>query len=441
MLHDGDTVIVGVSGGADSVCLLFLLCYLKYEKIYDIDIKVVHINHMIRDNAKSDARFVEELCKELEKRFSISLSYHLFEIDVHGYAKENGLSVEEAGRYLRYDAFNQVLGDKKGKIAVAHHANDRAETMLFNLFRGSGIKGLTGISPVNDKIIRPLLNEERSQIEAFLKSEGLNYVTDETNLTDDYTRNKIRHNIIEYVEENIIKGAVRNMTNAAKQLDKADEFITECIKISSLKCISIKEEGRIIINVNALKSEHEYIIDRIIYDSIVYVTQKKKDITSEHVKQVSVLLDACGSKQVSLPYDVMALKEYDRLSIIKSSSSIRENPMNQNDFTMQVITDFTVEDIPKDLYTKWFDYDKISTVATIRTRKEGDYLIINNKGQRKLLKDYFINEKVPSLERDGTLLLADGDHIMWIIGKRISEYYKVTENTRRVLEVHYVGAH
>lgn len=438
MIHDGDTVVVGVSGGADSVCLLFLLCQFKAEGIYDIDIEVVHINHLIRPEAGEDARFVKNLCDDLGKRFGISLSYHLFEMDIHRMAKERGLSVEEAGRIFRYEKFREVLGNKKGSIAVAHHANDRAETMLFNLFRGSSLNGLSGIRAVNDDIIRPLISTEKSLIENFLKEEKLSYVTDATNLTDDYTRNKIRHNIIEYAQDNIIGSVVSNMNNAADQLSRAEDFILECVKKASLNCILEKEDGKIIINTIKLGNEHEYIIDRIIYDTITYVAKHKKDITSEHVKRVRLLLDTNGSKEVHLPYEVLALKEYDKLSIIKTNNiDTLETNYDIDAVKMNVLTDFDINNIPNGLYTKWFDYDKITSVARVRTRKEGDYLVINSSLQKKLLKDYMINEKIPAKDRDNLLLLADGNHIMWIIGKRISEYYKVTDNTKRVLEVSY----
>jgi len=442
MLHRGDTIIVGVSGGADSVCLLFLLCELKSLGKIDADIEVVHINHMIRETATRDEDFVRDLCMEFENRFGISLPYHGIRINVHKYAKDHNMSVEEAGRCVRYDAFNEILGSRKGVIAVAHHANDCAETMLFNLFRGSGLKGLSGISPVNGNIIRPLLNLERAEIEEMIKEEGLSFVTDETNLTDDYTRNKIRHNILEYAEREIISGVVSNMSKASSQLLSAEDYINECTKKASLRCVAVKEPGRVIIGIGDLTKEHEYLIDRIIYNSIVYVAEHKKDITSEHVRRIRLLLDTMGTKKVSLPYGVLVIKEYDRLSFIRGSQEEKnENLPIDECFSMNVLTEFSIEDIPTGNYTKWFDYDRITSVATPRYRGEGDYLIINKDMQRKSLKDYMVNEKIPSDDRGKIPLLADKDHIMWVVGYRISEYYKVNSETKRVLEVKYGRTH
>lgn len=435
MLHDGDTVVVGVSGGADSVCLLFLLCEYAASEIYDIKLQVVHVNHMLRETANRDEEFVKDLCSRLSDRFNISIPCKIIKADIESISKEKGMSIEEAGRLVRYDAMRQCLVGKAGKIAVAHHANDRAETMLFNLFRGTGLNGVSGIKAVNDDIIRPLLCVTRKDIEKFVNENNLYYVTDETNLTDEYTRNKIRHNIIEYAEENIFAGAVLNMNNAAEQFILAEDFINECTLKASLHSIFFKEPGHIIIDIKELIKEHDYIIDRVLYDAVVCVANKKKDITSEHIHRIKLLLDATGSKEINLPYGVIVLKEYNSLIFTTKVQEVSVRKPEDYPIDMRVLTDFDILDIPKDNYTKWFDYDKISSVATVRFRKEGDYLMINKECQTKSLQDYFVNEKVPKEKRDEIPLLADKNHIMWVVGKRISEYYKVTEDTKRVLEV------
>ena len=438
MLQDGDTVVVGVSGGADSVCLLFLLCEIASQKIYDINVAVVHVNHMIRNTANRDAMFVQNLCDEFSERFGIAIPCKIVKADVVSLAKEKHMSVEEMGRVVRYEAMNSMVGGKNVKIAVAHHANDRAETMLFNLFRGSGLLGASGIQAVNGNIIRPLLCVNRKEIEDFLFKNDIDYVTDETNLTDDYTRNKIRHNLIEYAEREICEGCVSNMNNAAEQLVMAEEFVKECTLKASLRAVYIKEEGRAVIDVNELTKEHEYIIDRVLYDTLTFVSKQKKDITHEHIRRIRLLLESKGTKEIDLPYEVKVRKEYDSLFIINKQFEITEEGPLEYQVDMQVLTSFSLDDIPKDTYTKWFDYDKISSVATVRNRMEGDYLIINNAMQTKSLKDYLINEKVPKNERDRLPLLADKNHIMWVIGMRISEYYKVTFETTRVLEVRFI---
>ena len=187
MAEAGDCIVAGVSGGADSVCMLHLLVRLQREIPFRL--AVVHVNHGLRAEAGEDAVFVEKLCGDLR------IPFYLREVDMAGYAAAHRLSGEEAGRLLRYRAFQEVLEEIKsgdrGRIAVAHNADDRAETMLFHMFRGSGLKGLSSIRPVRESIIRPLLCVSREQIEAYLREERLDWREDATNGEDVYARNKI----------------------------------------------------------------------------------------------------------------------------------------------------------------------------------------------------------------------------------------------------------
>lgn len=438
MIHDGDTVVIGVSGGADSVCLLFLLCQIAKDR--NLNLEVAHINHMLRPSADAEQEFVKKQTEIFESRFELNIGFHAKKADVELLSRENGMSTEEMGRTIRYDFMREVLGDRKGVIAVAHHADDRAETMLFNIFRGSSLQGLKGIAPVNENIVRPLLCFERSEIEKYLNGENIEYVTDESNLTDDYTRNKIRHNIMPYVKENIVNSAVKNMCNLADTVIKAEDFLN-IETIRALSGCSIKEDSNVfVIDVKLLINEHDYIIDRVLYEALCRVAGKKKDITSEHVQQIKNILPSTGTRKLNMPYDVMIVKEYDILRFEKIKDDVENGKPVCVNIKMNILEKFNIKDIPCGNYTKWFDYDKITTVAIVRTRQTGDYLILNSKGDKKSLKDYFINEKVPKDRRDEMQLLADGSHIMWIMGMRISEYYKVTEDTVRVLEVSYERA-
>ena len=193
MLKPGDRVVAGISGGADSVCLLFVL--LEWAKVCPLELAVVHVNHGIRKEAGEDAAYVKSLCE------AHCLPFYLLEKDVRERAEQEKCSEEEAGRKTRYEAFEAVAKEIGADyIAVAHNSNDRSETMLFHLFRGSGIKGLGSIQPVRDNIIRPILCLERKEIEAYLEDRGITYCQDATNATDDYTRNRIRHHILPYAE-------------------------------------------------------------------------------------------------------------------------------------------------------------------------------------------------------------------------------------------------
>ena len=207
MIRRDDYVVAGVSGGADSVCLFYMLCALK-EKM-PITIHVVHVNHKIREDAGADAMYVKELCEKFNVLFT------LVECDVESLARQQRISAEEAGRNVRYEAFTRTLelhrGEKNGKIAIAHNKNDSCETFLFHLFRGSSLKGLSGIESVRGVLIRPLLCIERCEIEEFLDKNGIKYCIDSTNLEDNYTRNKIRHHILDTAVREINRSEERRV--------------------------------------------------------------------------------------------------------------------------------------------------------------------------------------------------------------------------------------
>ena len=199
MLTPGDRVVAGVSGGADSVCLLFVL--LKIREEIPFSLHGVHVNHGIRKEAGEDAAYVEQLCSQF------GLPFILVKENVRERAAAEKRSEEEMGRLVRYQAFESVMKSVgANKIAVAHNSNDQAETMLFHLFRGSGLSGLCGIRPVRDHIIRPILCLERKEIEQYLEERKIAYCKDATNEEDDYTRNRIRHHILPYAEQEIVTG-------------------------------------------------------------------------------------------------------------------------------------------------------------------------------------------------------------------------------------------
>ncbi len=232
----GDGVVLGVSGGADSVCLLFALYGLARE--LEIGLYVVHVNHGIRGDAARDAAYVETLCRKLEVPFT------LVEEDVGAVARRQGCSTEEAGRQVRYEAFYREM-ERRGaqKIAVAHNAGDRAETMLLNLFRGSGLTGLGSIRPVRERIVRPLLGLERWEIEAYLERRDISWRQDSTNDTDEYTRNRIRRHILPYAEREICSGAAAHLCKAADIFMEIEDYMEEQIRQAGRLCAAREGPG------------------------------------------------------------------------------------------------------------------------------------------------------------------------------------------------------
>lgn len=454
MIEEGDTIAAGVSGGADSVCLLFVLLRLR-EKI-PFRLAVVHVNHGIREDAGRDADYVKRLCEEN------NLPFYLTEINIKDYAGEYGLSEEEAGRKVRYQAFREALlkenAGGRGKIAVAHNSNDRGETMLFHLFRGTGLTGAGGIKPVSGNVIRPLLCLERKEIEGWLKEQHISYQTDSTNYQDIYTRNRIRHHILPYAEENICSGVIAHMSQAGDNLLEAEEFIVRQTDLAKKRCVvSDNKQGKdgITIILPEFKKEDSYLQGRILLSCLEEIAQGRKDITSNHISSIRKLFVSDGCKEIHLPYGITVYKKYDVGMIDKgnrrkgrentSGGDVRkeyEVPIPGSLFVPGLgaaeITVFSYEkceNIPKKTYTKWFDYDKITKSIAFRIRRKGDFLTINERMGHKSLQDYFVNEKIPKAERDSFYVLAEGSHIMWVPGHRISEYYKVSETTLNILQV------
>ena len=444
MVEPGDVVIAGVSGGADSVCLLLVL-----EKLVarlSITIEVVHINHGIRAEAREDAEFVRKLCKDRQ------IPFHLICADVESQAKQEKLSTEEMGRKIRYEAFRQILGGRKGKIAVAHNSNDRAETMLFHLFRGTGLTGACGIRPVQGEIIRPLLFLERKEIEQWLQEQQISFCTDATNLGDDYTRNRIRHHILSYAEKEIVHGATANMNRAAKQLQEADEYVMRQTLAAVERCCVFTDHPKAVsVKLSLLQKEDPFIRKRLLFYAVCEIAGQKKDITEAHIQSIDKLLQGTGSKECMLPYQVHVYKQYEWVKIEKreacaepSGEEYPELPVGipsviqvplLGDVEFQTFPYEKSQIIPQKTYTKWFDYDKITTTLFLRPRQAGDYLTVNQQMGRKSLQDYFVDQKIPKENRDSLYVLAMDHHVVWVPGLRISEFFKITEQTEHVLQV------
>ena len=437
MAVPGEKLVVGLSGGMDSVCLLYVLKSLGYE------LEAVHVNHGIRgQEADRDEAFVKELCRKE------GIAFHSFRFAVPSISKREHLSEEEAGRNVRRQAFAEVL-EKTGAahIALAHHGNDRAETMLFHLIRGTGIKGLCTMKPVEGKIIRPFLWAERKDIESYVKEQGYPFAEDGTNRSTDYTRNKIRHQVMPVLEEINPKSAA-HICSAAEKLHAVAEYIDrEAEKLCRLSAVMYENEVQIL--KSALYQGDAVLWIPVLQKSMEYLTGSLANITEEHYSRLLELFEMQTGKEIHLPYGTAAERTYEGIRIyfreeMKDTEAVKITGEGTY-FFGGMIFEVSIEEwnerkiFPIKNYTKCFDYDKIIKGVFLRTRKSGDYLEINKSHGKKSLQDYLVNEKVPKADRDRVVLLADNSHILWVVGKRISEYYKVTKETKKVLKVQVHG--
>ena len=433
----GEKILIGLSGGIDSVCLFHIL------KDLGCRLEAVHVHHGIRgEEADRDESFVKELCEQ----YNIPL--HGYRFDVPKISKEQHLSEEEAGRLVRKKAFAEVLEKCGAKYAaLAHHSNDRAETFLFNLSRGTGVKGLGAMMPVQGNIIRPLLWAKREEIEKYVQKNAYAFVEDGTNASVQYTRNKIRHQLLPVLEE-VNPKSVAHICSAAEKLSAVSAYIDrEAEKLCRLSAVMYQNEvqifkfafyqGDVVLRIPVLQKCVEYLGGSLV------------NITEEHLSRLLKLFGMQTGKEIHLPYGIRAVRTYEGIRMFLREEKVKTEPVEITGegtyvfggMTFKVSVEswderkiFSIKN-----YTKCFDYDKIKGNVFLRTRESGDYLEINKDHGRKSLQDYLVNEKVPKDERDRVMLLSDGSHILWVVGKRISEYYKVTKETKKVLKVQVCG--
>lgn len=452
MIRRGDKIAAGISGGADSVCLFFVLLSLMEE--YGFSFMAVHVNHGLRgEEADADEAFVDALCKKH------GILFMTVKKPVREIAAEQSLCLEEAGRLVRYGALEDAVAQYgMDKIAMAHNRNDQGESVLLNLFRGSGIRGLSGMSPVNNNIIRPLLCVERTEIENYLYERNIAYRTDKSNFSDVYTRNKIRIHLLPYIGREINTKALDHIVKAAGMVKEADEYI-EKNSILAFNRMVRTENGKYFINANELSGSEFVIRKRVLRMILERLAGGLKNVESEHIDMLLALVGKQVGKQAVLPYGICVERTYEELAFTKKEKSGAVQRINgQEPMKVEIPGEYRleggygsisfglidgglkkVEDILKNDYTKWFDYDKIKNTIFLRNRQEGDYLQIDKAGNCKKLKSYFIDRKIPRQQRSEIPLLADGNHIMWVMGGRISEAYRVDENTRRILKVQMNG--
>lgn len=433
----GDKVLLGLSGGADSVCLLFILRDMAAE--LGMEIRAVHINHCIRGaEADRDQEFCESLCK------SLGIPIDAVRIDVPALALESGMSCEEAGRKARYETFER-LAHKYGctKIAVAHHMNDQAETLLFQLLRGSRLSGLSGIKPKNRTVIRPLLGITRKEIEDYLHEKSAEYVTDSTNLSDEYTRNIIRNRIL--VDAGKIQSkAVEHIAEAAGYISRVNEFMEHQADALYKKAAEENLPGEIRLNIKELTEAEPLLAEMVMYNAICKVAGRKKDITSGFVNKCLELTGKQTGKSIKIKYGVSAQRVYESL-VLRKDSAIDISDSNCNNEL--IIEEFCIPEernaiafikentgFPDGKIKKYFDADKLGNHGNVVLRHihSDDMMTVYTDGRRKKAVDILADAKVGEEARSHITAAALGNEILLIPGIRGSEAFRIDETTRKV---------
>lgn len=430
MIKENDTIVVGVSGGADSMALLHFL--LNESDNLKIKVIVAHINHCLRgEESDRDEKFVSDYCRDN------GVIFYSCRSNVKSEASEYGISIEECGRKVRYNYFNNIAEKYHAKIATAHTLSDSIETTMFNMIRGTGIKGLSGIAPARGKIIRPLIFVTRSQIEDYCVKNKIKYVTDSSNLCYDYTRNKIRLDIVPKMRE-INTAFEKSFLRLKEQVED------DC---SYLNNIAKAELDKSMINgmydINVISKLEKPIKSRLIIQAVY--NKFNIYLQNSHIDLICEIIDN-GHGTVTIPGKIYVKVENGFLRIYKDAPEIKnwKNKFNEGKiltdsgrkFIIEIITKneyLSLKKTDKNLIYKCLDYDKITENTIIRNRKPGDKFTQKNRKVRKSLKKLFNEKKVPIEKRNELAIIDDGDEILWIEGIGPSEKAAVSENTKKVV--------
>lgn len=419
MLDGAQTVAVGLSGGADSVCLFDILFKLREE--YGYTLKAVHVNHNLRgDEAVSDCRFVEKFCKDR------GVELLVVSADVASLAKEKRLGLEECGRLVRYEAFKKAKCDR---IAVAHTLSDCVETALFNLTRGSSLSGICRIAPVRKNIIRPLIDCTRDEVLKYCSEHKLKFVTDSSNLTDDYSRNFLRHNVIPQLKK-LNPELETSFFRFFESAGNDEAFLKKNAKKALAEAKTENGYDR-----KTLLSYDDSILNRCV--RIILEENMKKQVESKHISLVSDLIRNMGKIQLS--EDLYISVSCDIISFQFSTSVCEPWKVHgeKNKFVSPYksyeiidVTDLAHEDI-KFL----IDFQKLSSGLVLRSRRPGDAFTSVSRGNTKSLKKLFNEMKIPAAEREKIAVLESDGVIAWVEGIGTNKPFVITDKTDKPVKI------
>lgn len=430
MINSGDAILVGVSGGADSIFLLHSL--IKIREKMSFELYAAHMNHGIRgDEAKRDETFVKEYCEYNHIPLFIKT------VDIPKISKEYRLSEETAGRNERYKFFKEICKDiNLSKIAVAHNMNDSVETIIHNMIRGASLNGLCGIKPVNENIIRPIIEVGRPEIETYLNDNNISYCTDSTNSSDMYTRNKIRNNIIKSMLD-INPAFIQTVFTNSINLRNDYSFICEYTK--SLKCISCDGE-KVIVEKNIFDKQHLSIKSRIIMQAFDTLKGDCDGISTSHIEIISNASDS--GRLYNMPGGVDVLVSFDKIVFMNEAK-------NNVSFEYNYRIGDKLEYLPgaflkssycckydaNDKNALYIDADSLKCdILKVRSKIDGDKFIPYGMTSSKKIKKYFTELKIPIYKRNEIPIILDDNQVVCIVPYRISELYKTHEKTKHIVK-------
>ena len=456
MIKRGDRILVALSGGPDSIALTHVLYTLK--ECFDIQLFAAHINHCVRGKeADDDENYAKEFCNRL------NIPFFSIRIDVNELAKNKGISTEMAGREVRYEFFNKIKNENNiDKIALAHNSNDQAETLIMRIMRGTGIQGLIGIKPVRDEYyIRPILSIDRSQIEDYCQGNNLNPRIDKTNLETIYSRNKVRLELIPYIKDNFNEDIIDTLNRLSETIEKDNDFLEEITSNYFNQYIKI-DNKEVIINKDVFLL-HEAMVTRLLRKALESLTGDLVNFEKVHIYDMMKLNKQGTGKSINLPKGVLVQNIYGDLvlsylsnkeKVVNKELKISSKELNKDlllkgitlgedilgyKVSLKLINDNKEVNLKKDNFIKYFSVDEEIESIVIRNRKDGDRFNPYGMMGTKKLKDVFMDLKIRKDLRDDIPLVLINDKIAWIVGYRVSNAFKVSRNSKNILEIKFEG--
>ena len=447
----GQTLLVAVSGGQDSVCLLHLLHHL--QPVLGIKLHVAHLDHQLRGpESAGDARYVARLAKKLGIPATIEKR------NVKTYQKVHGLSLEEAAREVRYSFLAEVAATiGAGSVAVGHTLNDQAETILLHIVRGAGTRGLRGLQPVTRwrlaekelTIVRPLLEVRRNETGEYCSDHRLQPRRDATNLSLEPLRNRVRLELLPLLQSynpQVIEALLRTA-----QISGDDIAYLEKEAKRVWTKVAIEQENTIILDKKAVLKLSPVIQRYLLRLAIESIAGNLKDIESRHIEEIVRALNKPAGKQISLPYGLVFAVDYDRYLLNKGGSALSPFPSLDGEYSIKIpgktvipgwriqvgVSDST-DSIGRDnAFTAYFDYSRTGNKLIVRSRKRGDRFQPLGMKEPKKIAQFMIDARIPHDWRDRIPLLVSRDNIVWVAGYRIDERVKVTGKTTKVLRLEF----
>jgi tRNA(Ile)-lysidine synthase len=446
MISDGNHVLIGLSGGPDSVSLTIILNQLKSE--LDLNLSALYVNHGLRpDEAGKELVFCSKFCKEQ------GIVLHSKDVYVKKLMEEKKLNLHEAARELRYTAFKDVSAEiRADKIALGHNADDQAETVLMRIMRGSGRKGISGIPPKRGRIIRPLIETERVDIEKFLHEDlSQPFMIDSSNLKDGYLRNWLRINIMDELRKKD-PGIVRELCRTADILRDEDEYLELIVTKTLMKLISRKSDRSIELFLSPLETIELPVLRRLLRRAIDAVTGLK-GISFVHIENIIALIKkGRAGDRVYLYGEIRAIKEY---AVLKITS---EHPVKIAEYKLGPSKEIVIKEIGSVLKavvedrpdlaaacdgksSVFLDAGSVQFPLTVRSRDTGDFFYPLGFGKKKKIQDFFVDEKVPRDKRDRVPIVLSGNDIIWVAGFRADERFRTTDSTEKFIRLTITKSH